>query len=138
PNLEVEQVSSSDYVITARGFNGAPAAENFSNKLLVLIDGRAVYNPLFSGVYWDMQDVLPEDIDRIEVISGPGSTLWGANAVNGVINIVTRKSSETQGGSLDLGGGNMERRASLQYGGRLSDDLSYRAYAESFYRANDK
>ena len=98
PNLAVFQTSASQYVITARGLNGNNAAQNFSNKLLVLIDGRSVYTPLYSGVYWDMQDVLPQDIERIELISGPGATLWGANAVNGVINIITRSSGQTQGG----------------------------------------
>jgi iron complex outermembrane receptor protein len=133
PNLQVAQTSPSSYVITARGFSGNSNAQNFSDKLLVLIDGRSVYNPLFSGMYWDMQDVLPEDIERIEVISGPGATLWGANAVNGVINIVTRKSQDTQGGVLELGTGNLESSASLQYGGRLSDDLTYRAYVKTFH-----
>jgi iron complex outermembrane receptor protein len=133
PNLQVAQVTSDSYAISARGFNGTAAS-----KLLVLIDGRSVYTPYHSGVSWDVQDVLPEDIDRIEVISGPGATLWGANAVNGVINIITRTAGETQGGSVDLGGGNMERRASAQYGGTLGDQLSYRAYIESFYRANDR
>ena len=132
PNLQVDQTSASNYVITARGFSGNNAAEAFSDKLLVLIDGRSVYTPLFSGVYWDMQDVLPEDIERIEVISGPGATLWGANAVNGVINIITRKSSDTQGGVLDVGAGNLGRSASLQYGGRISPDLTYRLYAKGF------
>jgi iron complex outermembrane receptor protein len=127
PNLQVAQTSPSNFIVTARGFSGNSAAQNFSDKLLVLIDGRSVYNPLFSGMYWDMQDVLPEDIERIEVISGPGATLWGANAVNGVINIVTRKSSDTQGGVLELGAGNLYESASLQYGGALSDDLTYRA-----------
>jgi iron complex outermembrane receptor protein len=133
PNLQVADVTSNSYAVSARGFNGTAAS-----KLLVLIDGRSVYTPFHSGVSWDVQDVLPENIDRIEVISGPGATLWGANAVNGVINIITRESGETPGGALELGGGNLERRASLQYGGRLSDELSYRAYAETFYRANDK
>ena len=133
PNLEVMQTSASAYDITARGLNGNSSAQNFSNKLLVLIDGRSVYSPLFSGVYWDMQDVLPEDIERIEVVSGPGGTLWGANAVNGVINIVTRKSSDTQGGFVDLGAGNLASSAALQYGGKLDDDLSYRIYAKTFY-----
>ena len=132
PNLQVAQTSPSNYIITARGFSGNSAAQNFSDKLLVLIDGRSVYNPLFSGMYWDMQDVQPEDIERIEVISGPGATLWGANAVNGVINIVTRKSSDTQGGTLELGAGNQQASASLQYGGKLSDDLAYRLYAKTF------
>ena len=132
PNLQVAQISASNFDISARGFNG-PAA----SKLLVLIDGRSVYSPFHSGVFWDVQDVLPDDIERIEVISGPGATLWGANAVNGVINIITRKSGATPGGVLDVGGGNLEQRASLQYGGKISDELSYRAYVESFYRDND-
>jgi outer membrane receptor protein involved in Fe transport len=132
PNLQVAQITASTFAITARGFNG-PAA----SKLLVLIDGRSVYTPYHSGVSWDVQDVLPEDIERIEVISGPGATLWGANAVNGVINITTRNSGNTQGGSLQFGGGNLEQRASLQYGGRLSDQVSYRAYADSFHFAHD-
>src|SRR6202012_3706186 len=130
PNLEVMQTSPSNYEITARGFNGNSAAQNFSNKLLVLIDGRSVYSPLYSGVYWDSQDVLPEDVERIEVISGPGGTLWGANAVNGVVNIITRKSSDTQGGTIDLSGGNLNREGSLQFGGRLSPDLTYRVYGD--------
>ncbi|MDB5446303.1 MAG: TonB-dependent receptor, partial [Phenylobacterium sp.] len=133
PNLEVTQTSASRYVITARGFNGAPAAQNFSNKLLVLIDGRSVYTPLFSGVYWDMQDVLPQDIERIEVISGPGATLWGANAVNGVINIITRSSAETQGGLAYVSAGNQERSAALRYGGAISERATWRVYAKSFF-----
>jgi len=132
PNLQVAQTSPSNYIITARGFSGNSAAQNFSDKLLVLIDGRSVYNPLFSGMYWDMQDVPVENIERIEVISGPGATLWGANAVNGVINIVTRKSSDTQGGVLEFGAGNQYESASLQYGGALSDNLTYRAYIKTF------
>jgi len=128
PNLQVAQTSASGYMITARGFSGSPAAQNFSNKLLVLIDGRSVYTPLYSGVYWDMQDVLPEDIERIEVISGPGAALWGANAVNGVINITTRKSSDTQGGLLQAGVGSRERTLGLRYGGRIKDGLTYRVY----------
>ncbi|MBI1182186.1 MAG: TonB-dependent receptor plug domain-containing protein [Alphaproteobacteria bacterium] len=132
PNLFVAQTSPSNYVITPRGLNGNNAAQNFPNKLLVLIDGRSVYNPLFSGMYWDMQDVMPEDIDRIEVISGPGASLWGANAVNGVINIVTRESSLTQGGVVELAAGNQGRSVSARYGGRLSDTLTYRVYAKAF------
>jgi iron complex outermembrane recepter protein len=132
PNLDVMQVSANQYIITARGFSGNLPDQNFTNKLLVLIDGRSVYTPLYSGVYWDMQDVPAEDIDRIEVISGPGATLWGANAVNGVINIVTRKSSETQGGVLDVAGGSLGSSIGLQYGGRISDNLTYRVYAKTF------
>jgi iron complex outermembrane receptor protein len=127
PNLEVAQLNSSSYAISARGFNVGDNA-SLSNKLLVLIDGRSVYSPMFGGVYWDMQQVLPEDIDRIEVVSGPGAALWGANAVNGVINIITRGSAATQGGVLTLGAGNLERDASVQYGGRLGPDLTYRVH----------
>jgi iron complex outermembrane recepter protein len=134
PNLEVFQLSPSNYVVTARGFSGNTADQNFSNKLLVLIDGRSVYSPLYSGVYWDSQDVMIEDIDRIEVISGPGATLWGANAVNGVINIITRKASASGGASATIAGGNEERDASAQYGGDAGADLSYRVYAKTFER----
>ena len=130
PNLHVAQTSSSAYAITARGLNGNPQLQNFANKLLVLIDGRSVYSPLFSGVYWDMQDVLPDDIERIEVISGPGATLWGANAVNGVINIITRSADQSQGGVVDVGGGNLERGGSMRYGA-VSNDVAYRVYAKS-------
>ena len=97
PNLLITQTSSSAYTISARGLGGNPAAQNFSNKLLILIDGRSVYTPLFSGIYSDTLDVMLEDIERIEVISGVGATLWGANAMNGVINIITRPSYLTQG-----------------------------------------
>ena len=129
PNLEVVQINASSYAISARGFNVGDNA-SLSNKLLVLINGRSVYTPMFGGVYWDSIEVLPEDIDHIEVISGPGATLWGANAVNGVINIITRKSSDTQGGVLTFGAGNLEREVELQYGGRLAPDLTYRVHAE--------
>jgi iron complex outermembrane receptor protein len=134
PNLQVAQTSASGYVITARGFNGSGAAQNFSNKLLVMIDGRSVYTPLYSGVYWDMQDVPPQDIDRIEVISGPGATLWGANAVNGVINITTRKSSETQGFAVEAGAGDFEHVLGVRYGGKVADDLTWRVYARGVDR----
>ena len=107
PNLEVARASASSYAISARGFNNT-----IDNKLLVLIDGRTVYTPLFSGVFWDAQDVMLEDVERIEVISGPGAALWGANAVNGVINVITRRAADTQGafaygrvGSLERGYG---------------------------------
>ncbi|MGH8230710.1 MAG: TonB-dependent receptor plug domain-containing protein, partial [Steroidobacteraceae bacterium] len=111
PNLQVAQITASSFDITARGFNGSAAS-----KLLVLIDGRSVYTPYHSGVDWSVQDVLPGDIERIEVISGPGAALWGANAVNGVINIITRQSSDTQGIAAEGADGNLESRASLQYG----------------------
>ena len=133
PNLQVEQTASSQYVITARGLNGNGQAQNFSDKLLVLIDGRTVWTPLFSGVYWDMQQVAPDDIDRIEVISGPGAALWGANAVNGVINIITRKAGETQGLLVNVEGGSLQGRADVQFGGKIGDNLSFRAYLSDIY-----
>jgi iron complex outermembrane receptor protein len=129
-NLQVAQVDARQWAISARGFNGTTA-----NKLLVLIDGRTVYTPLFSGVFWDVQDVLLADIDRIEVISGPGATLWGANAVNGVINVITRNTKDTQG-VLVSGGGGMELRGfgNARYGGALSPAVHYRAYGKGFAR----
>ncbi len=132
PNLHVIQTTGSHYIITPRGLTGNIAAQNFSNTLLVMIDGRSVYTPLFSGVYWDMQDVVPEDIERIEVVSGPGATLWGANAVNGVINIITRKGAQTQGGLLSISAGNLEQSISLRYGGKLAEDLAYRIYVRDY------
>ena len=127
PNLEVARGSASSYAISARGFNSTTA-----NKLLVLIDGRIVYTPLFSGVFWDAQDVMLEDVERIEVISGPGAALWGANAVNGVINVITRRSSDTRGGYAYVRGGNLERGYGARYGGTAATDGSYRVYARVF------
>ena len=130
PGLEVARIDASKWAISARGFNG-----RFANKLLVLVDGRSVYTPLFSGVFWDVQDTLIEDIDRIEVIRGPGATLWGANAVNGVINILTKPARETQGGLLAAGGGSEERWfGGLRYGGALGKATSYRVYGKAFER----
>ncbi|GAB4248509.1 TonB-dependent receptor plug domain-containing protein [Deferrisoma sp.] len=103
PGVQVARIDANKWAVSARGFNG-----RFANKLLVLVDGRTVYTPLFSGVHWDAQDLLLEDIDRIEVIRGPGATLWGANAVNGVVNIVTRHAKDTQGTLVSVGGGNEE------------------------------
>ena len=131
PNLQVARVDSSQYAITARGFNSTTA-----NKLQVLIDGRSVYTPLFSGVFWDVQDTLIADIDRIEVISGPGGTLWGSNAVNGVINIITRNSRDTLGGLASIGGGPDNSGASIRYGAKLGEETTYRAYAKGFGREN--
>lgn len=125
PNLQVARVSASEYAISARGFNNSTG-----NKLLVLIDGRSVYTPLYSGVFWDAQDVLLDDIDRIEVLSGPGGTIWGVNAVTGVINVVTRPAARTQGAALHAGGGNFERSASFRYGGQAWADGNYRVYAK--------
>ncbi|HWE99869.1 MAG TPA: TonB-dependent receptor [Caulobacteraceae bacterium] len=129
PNLQVYQQSAGSWVVTARGFSGNPAAQAFSNLMLVLIDGRSVYNPVFTGVYWDMLDVQADDVDRIEVISGPAGTLWGANAVQGVINIVTRKASETQGGLADVVWGTQTRAVTAQFGGKVRDDLAFRLWA---------
>jgi iron complex outermembrane receptor protein len=131
PNLQVARVNASQYAISARGFNNA-----IGNKLLVLIDGRTVYTPLFSGVFWDQQDVMLEDVERIEVISGPGATLWGANAVNGVINVITRSAGSTQGALVAAGGGNREAEAAVRYGGELGADGRYRVYAKGSYQAS--
>jgi iron complex outermembrane receptor protein len=126
PGLDVAQINASTWAISARGFN-----LQFADKLLMLIDGRAVYTALFGGVNWDTQDVPLEDIDRIEVILGPGGTVWGANAVNGVINIITKKARETQGVLVTGGGGNLDQEfGTVQYGGKLSGDTSYRVFTK--------
>jgi iron complex outermembrane receptor protein len=132
PGMHVARISANKWAISARGFNN-----EFANKLLVLIDGRSVYTPLFGGVFWDIQDVPLEDIERIEVIRGPGASLWGANAVNGVINIVTKKARDTQGGMITAGAGNDERGfGSARYGGTLGKTVSYRVYAKYFDRSS--
>jgi len=130
PGLQVARIDDNKWAITSRGFNG-----RFSNKLLVLMDGRSVYTPLFSGVYWDMKDTLLEDVDRIEVIRGPGAALWGANAVNGVINIITKRAEDTQGGLVVAGAGTEERGfGAVRYGGKLGQDAYCRVYAKYFNR----
>lgn len=129
-NLQIAQFNSFGWLVSARGFNNV-----FSNKLLVMIDGRTVYNPLFAGVYWDVQSVLIEDIDRIEVISGPGGTLWGANAVNGIINIITKSASDTQGLYASAAGGSyLNGFGAVRYGGKIGDRVSYRVFAQHFDR----
>ena len=129
-NLQVAQVNASQWVVTARGFGNV-----LSNKLLVLIDGRTVYTPLYAGVFWDVQNPPLEAIERIEVISGPGGTLWGANAVNGVINITTRSAATTHGLYVEGGGGTEERGfGTVRYGGSLGKGASARVYAEGFSR----
>jgi len=133
PNLQVARIDASQYAISARGFNNA-----IGNKLLVLVDGRTIYTPLFSGVFWDQQDVMLEDVERIEVISGPGATLWGANAVNGVINVITRPARDTQGALLSLHGGNLDSGGAFRYGGTLGGDGHYRAYAKVGQLQNTK
>ncbi|HWT70789.1 MAG TPA: TonB-dependent receptor [Oxalicibacterium sp.] len=125
PNLQVARANARNYAITSRGFNTV-----LENKLLVLIDGRVVYSPLYSGVYWDAQDVVLEDVKRIEVISGSGGTLWGANAVNGVINIITKSAADTQGLLVSAGGSADERNGAVRYGGKMANGGSYRIYAK--------
>lgn len=130
PGIQVSQFDANKWAVSSRGFN-----DTFSNKLLVLIDGRSVYTPLFSGVFWDVQDTMMEDIDRIEVIRGPGATLWGANAVNGVINIITKSAQQTQGALVTAGTGSHEAyEAAVRYGDRMGADGAWRIYAKGFDR----
>jgi len=130
PGIQVAQFDATTWAITSRGSNS-----RFSNKLLVLIDGCSVYTPAFSGTNWDSHDTLLEDIERIEVIRGPGGTLWGANAVNGVINIITKHTKDTQGGMVTAGAGNEETGfGSLRYGGKIGDEAHYRVYGKYFDR----
>src|SRR4029079_13159172 len=133
PNLQIEQISAQEYQIGARGFGSHLEFQNFSNKILILIDGRSVYNPLFSGVSYDQQDVFMDDIDRIEVISGPGATLWGANAMNGVINIITRKAQETEGALVRADAGD-ENALAGRFGASFGDGNAWRVYAKGFDR----
>jgi iron complex outermembrane receptor protein len=126
PGIEVAQISANKWAVSARGFT-----DQLSNKLLVLMDGRSVYSPDFSGVYWEIQDTLLEDIDRIEIIRGPGAALWGANAVNGVINIITKKAKDTQGTYLSQGIGTATQNITEgRFGGKTGDSVYYRSYAK--------
>ena len=128
PGVEVARLDASKWGVAARGFNG-----RFANKLLVLIDGRAIYTPFYSGVMWEVRDVMLEDVERIEVIRGPGGTLWGANAVNGIINIVTSPAHETAGGFVRVGGGDEERGLfDARYGWAAAEDTDVRVFARSF------
>lgn len=124
PNLNVQRVNAVDYAISARGFNGFET----SNKLLVLVDGRSIYSTLSSGVFWDARDVMLADIERIEVISGPGGALYGSNAMNGVINIITRSARDTQGTLLSVGAGDDEANFALRHGGALGGSGAWRAW----------
>ena len=129
PGLDVAQIDAGKWAISARGFNG-----QYSNKLLVLIDGRTVYTPIFAGVFWDSQNVPLDTIERIEVIRGPGAAVWGSNAMNGVINIITQNSADTQGGYLSAGIGNISTGSeTLRYGGKIRGLGAYRVYAEGFH-----
>ena len=134
PNLEVARLNAFTYTITARGFNSPES----SNKLQVLIDGRSVYSPLASTVFWDAVNVDLDDVERIEVVSGPGGTLYGSNAVNGVINVITKNSADTQGLLADIGGGTMDRNGTFRYGGRIDAGTTYRAYGTGFDRGDTK
>lgn len=126
PGLDVARVDSSRWAISSRGFNN-----RLTDKLLVQIDGSTVYNPIFSGVFWEIQDLLLQDIERIEVIRGPGATLWGQNAVNGIINVITKRTQDTQG-SLLVGGGGTQAQGmtGFRHGGKLGDDLTYRVWGK--------
>ena len=125
PGMDVSQINANTWAISARGFD-----DQFSNKLLVLIDGRAVYTPLLGGVNWDVQNVPLEDTERIEVVRGPGATVWGANAVNGVINIVTKKAADTKGAMVTGGGGTEgQAQGTVQYGGDIKEKTNYRIFA---------
>jgi len=132
PGVQVARVDRDKWAITARGFN-----DLFANKLLVSVDGRSVYTPLFSGVWWDSQDTMLEDVERIEVIRGPAASLslWGSNAVNGVINIITKDAKNTQGGLVSAAAGNLENgTVGVRYGGRLGDRTDWRVYGKYFDR----
>jgi iron complex outermembrane receptor protein len=129
PSLDVARADANQYAISARGFNNVLA-----NKMLVLIDGRTVYSPLFSGVFWEAQDTLLEDIDRIEVITGPATAMWGTNAVNGLINVITRRAATSAGTSVAASLGETQRVASVRHGWRLGDGAHGRVYAKSWNR----
>ena len=131
PGVQVASVDGTTWAVSIRGFNGT-----YANKLLVMIDGRTIYTPLYGGVFWDVQDVQLENIERIEVIRGPGSTMWGANAVNGVINIITKNAQDTKGTRLSAITGSQERRTlNARYGAGIGDNTSYRLYVKDVDRS---
>jgi len=130
PGVEVARIDSDHWSVGIRGFGS-----EFSKSVLVLIDGRSVYSPLFSGVYWNVQNVMLEDVDRIEVIRGPGGTIWGANAVNGVINIITKSATDTHGTLTSVSGGDVDQgMGAFRYGGGNGRDLDFRVYGMAFGR----
>jgi iron complex outermembrane receptor protein len=136
PNLHVARINGYAHSISARGMN--QSGNSYSNKLLVLIDGRSVYTPLFSGVFWDAQEVLLEDVERIEVISGPGGVLWGLNAVNGVINITTRSARDTQGSMAVLQAATDGATASFRHGGTAANGVAWRAFGKTTRREDSE
>jgi iron complex outermembrane receptor protein len=130
PGVQVARIDANKWAVGIRSFSNL-----LSRSLLVLIDGRSVYSPLLAGVFWDVQDTLLEDIDRIEVIRGPGGAIWGANAVNGVINIITKRAQETQGGLLIAGGGSEEQGfGGIRYGSKIGERFAYRVYGKILKR----
>lgn len=132
PGVQVAKLDANKWAISIRGFN-----DIFSNKLLILMDGRTVYSPFFGGAYWDTVDTVLKDIERIEIVRGPGGTLWGSNAVNGVINIITKHAKETEGLSLTALAGNKETgQLSVRYGGEINPETNYRVYAKGFEKDN--
>jgi len=126
PGVQVAQIDSGSWAISIRGFN-----DEFSNKLLVLVDGRSIYDELFGGIFWDLQETLIDTIERIEVIRGPGAAIWGTNAVNGVVNIITKSSETTQGAMIEAGGGSQtEVNTGMRYGGKIGSNATYRVVAQ--------
>lgn len=133
PGVEVAQIDGNHWSVSIRGFAG-----QFSKSLLVLVDGRSVYTPLFEGVYWDLPHVMLEDVERIEVVRGPGGTIWGSNAVNGVINIITRSANNTQGTLATLGAGSVDQgTGGVRYGGSAGKDFNYRIYGMGAIRGQE-
>src|SRR6202451_4073590 len=124
PGMDVAQINANTWAVSARGFNG-----EFSNELWLMVDGRTVYVPTFGGVFWDVLDMPLDDIERIEVIRGPGGTIWGANAVNGVVNIITKKAADTHGALIVAGGGSLDQGFGVtQYGGTMGKNTGYGGY----------
>ncbi len=135
PGVNIAREQSDQWAVAVRGFNS-----QFSKGLLVLIDGRSVYTPLFEGVYWDVQDLVLADIDRIEVIRGPGGTIWGPNAVNGVINIITKKARDTQGALVNVSGGGSVNRfiGQVRWGAAPRSNVQFRLFAKGFNRGPER
>jgi iron complex outermembrane receptor protein len=130
PGVHVARINTSQWAVGIRGFT-----DRLARAQLALLDGRSLYNPLFAGTYWEAQDAMLEDVDRVEIVRGPGGTLWGANAVNGIVNIITRSAADTQGGFITAGAGNEERGfVRARHGGRIGSRAHYRVYGKYFSR----